>query len=143
MSSEQDLSTISKNQELFTDFVTGVLIYAVVLGFFNDYTEILKTTSYSTTFFVAVVMQSLTVLTLLLKSKVVAKFKGKQGRSSKALMVFFVWLIMFSSKFVFLGAISLIFQDDVDISGFIGLVAIIAVMMIFQESIRFIQRKLA
>ena len=87
--------------------VLGTLIYSVVLGFFNDYTSILHTGSYSMTFAVAVVMQSLTYATLLLKDKDGGAGSGAEGRAAaEAAMLFSVWLIMFLSKFVFLGAIA-------------------------------------
>ena len=66
------MTSSSAKQKLFEDLVQGTLIYAVVLGFFNDYTDIVVTTSYSSTFLLAVVMQVLTYLTLLLKSKVMS-----------------------------------------------------------------------
>ena len=53
--------TESPKQQLFREMVLGTLVYAVVLGFFEDYTDILNTWSYSTTFFVAIVMQILTI----------------------------------------------------------------------------------
>ena len=100
--------------------VVGILLYSVVLGFFNDYTDILQTRSYSVTFSVAVVMQLLTYLTFVLKDYVVRWFRRRGGPQHKVGIVFSVWLIMFLSKFVFLGVISVIFRDAVHISGFVG-----------------------
>ena len=94
-------NTQRPRQQAFREMVLGTLVYAVVLGFFEDYTEILSTWSYTTTFLVAIVLQLLTYATLWLKSLVVRHFRGKEGRKSFALMAFVVWLIMFSSKFVF------------------------------------------
>jgi ABC-type phosphate transport system permease subunit len=105
-------------------------IPSVVLGFFNDYTSILHTASYSTTFAVAVVMQILTYATLHLKDKTVAWFNREGAGRSKAAMLFSIWLIMFLSKFVFLGAIGVIFREKVEISGFVGLLLIIASVII-------------
>jgi hypothetical protein len=53
-----------KFQELFV----GTLIYAVVLGFFNDYTSIVYAKSFSTIFLAAVLLEALTFLTFELKS---------------------------------------------------------------------------
>ena len=112
-------------QRLFRKMVVGILLYSVVLGFFNDYTDILQTRSYSVTFSVAVVMQLLTYLTFALKDRVVAWFRRRGGPQHKVGIVVSVWLIMFLSKFVFLGVISVIFRDAVHISGFVGLMVII------------------
>ncbi|MEI6553651.1 MAG: hypothetical protein WCO09_03720, partial [bacterium] len=58
-----DKQNSNKNQELFLNMLVGTLLYSVVLGFFNDYTDILHTGTYSTTFLMAIVMQILTYTT--------------------------------------------------------------------------------
>jgi len=133
----------SSKQQLFYDMVLGTLVYAVVLGFFEDYTDILNTWSYSTTFFVAIVMQILTYLTFWLKSLVVKYFKGKEGSMYKAALVFGVWLILFLSKFVFLAVIDFIFGSAVEISGFVGLMIIIITMTVAKQLIDVAYAKLA
>jgi len=133
----------SSEQQLFFDMVLGTLVYAVVLGFFEDYTNILNTWSYSTTFFVAIVMQILTYLTFWLKSLVVKYFKGKEGSMYKAALVFGVWLILFLSKFVFLAVIDFIFGSAVEISGFVGLMIIILTMTVVKQLIDVAYAKLA
>lgn len=123
--------------------VLGTLVYSVVLGFFEDYTAILNTWSYSTTFFVAIVMQILTYITFWLKSLVVKYFKGKEGKKYVAALVFGVWLIMFLSKFVFLAVIDFIFGSAVEISGFVGLLFIIIIMTVSKKLIDVAYDKLA
>lgn len=122
-------------QELFRSLVFGTLIYAAVLGFFNDYTSILHTSSYSTTFLLAVLMQVLTMLTFLAKDRVVAWVSKLQLQRAKLSIAFGVWLVMFFSKFVFLGAICLVFRGEVQVSGFFGLIAIIVAMTLTQQLI--------
>lgn len=132
------MKTREYKQQLYQSMLTGTLLYSVVLGFFNDYTHILHTTSYSTAFSLAIVMQLLTMATFWLKDVAVGRLKF-----NKALMAFGVWFIMFSSKFVFLGVIAAIFKDDVQLSGFIGLMAIIIVLTITQKVIELIEKRLA
>lgn len=134
---------MSGKQVLYRKMVVGVLLYSVVLGFFNDYTDILQTRSYSITFSVAIVMQLLTYLTFMLKDRVVAWFKRRGGPQHKLGIVLSVWLIMFLSKFVFLAVISVIFREAVYISGFIGLLLIIVCMTIAQMLIEYLDRKLS
>lgn len=133
----------SKKQAIFREMVLGTLVYSVVLGFFNDYTNILYTKSYSTTFLVALVLQVLTYLTLLLKQRVAGRFKNKSGYWSKSGLVVSVWLVLFLSKFVFLAAIDFVFGQSVAISGFVGLIAIIVAMTIIKELIDYLFNKLA
>ncbi len=123
--------------------ILGVLLYSVVLGFFNDYTDILQTRSYSVTFAVAVVMQLLTYATFALKDRVVRGFRRRGGPQHKVGIVISVWLIMFLSKFVFLGVISVIFRDAVHLSGFIGLMLIIVTMTVAQKLVDLVDDRLA
>src|SRR6476661_9457683 len=134
---------VSGRQRLFRKMVVGILLNSVVLGFFNDYTDILQTRSYSVTFAVAVVMQLLTYLTFALKDQTVRWFRRRGGPQHKIGIVFSVWLIMFLSKFVFLGVISVIFRDAVHISGFVGLMLIIISMTIAQKLVDLADDKLA
>ena len=67
-------------QKIYREIILGILLYSVVLGFFNDYTNILHTGTYSVTFAVAIVMEMLTYLTFLLKDLIVGWFKDKEGK---------------------------------------------------------------
>jgi hypothetical protein len=133
----------SPKQQLFREMVLGTLVYSVVLGFFNDYTNILHIETYSTTFFTAIVLQLLTYSTFGLKNVVIKHFKDKEGSKYKIALGFGVWLIMFLSKFVFLAAIDFIFGNAVEISGFVGLALIIAIMTISKKLIDVVYVKLA
>lgn len=134
---------LNAKQKLFRDMFVGVMIYAVVLGFFNDYTDILHTGTYSTTFAVAIVMQVLTYLTFRVKDRVVSWFSKRPGSYQKVGIVGSVWFVMFISKFIFLGVISIVFRDNVEISGFFGLLLIIITMTIAERLVYIIDRKLA
>ncbi|MEQ1787298.1 MAG: hypothetical protein ABL966_09610 [Acidimicrobiales bacterium] len=120
----------------------GVLLYSVVLAFFNDYTDIFSVRSYSTTFAVAVVMQLLTYATFVAKDRIVHRFRRSESVNKLAL-AFSIWLLMFLSKFVFLGVIELIFSKEVRISGFFGLMAIIASLTIAQTLVEVVDKRLA
>jgi hypothetical protein len=133
---------INKKQQLFRDMFVGILLYTVVLGFFNDYTTILHTGTYSVTFAVAVVMQLLTYLTLVFKDWVKSLFPKERQTKHTIGLGFSIWLIMFFSKFIFLGVISLVFGDEVEISGFFGLLLIVACLMLAQKLTELIYQKL-
>ena len=129
-------------QDLFRNMFVGILLYSVVLGFFNDYTDILQTTSYSITFSMAIVMQLLTYATFALKDTVKHWFKKRDGKYNTAALGFSIWAILFLSKFVFLAVIDFIFRDSVQISGFIGLLFIVATLTIAQQVTELIYDKL-
>lgn len=135
--------TRNTKQELFVDMVLGTLIYAVVLGFFEEYTTILTTWSYSITFFVAVVMQILTFLTLRFKIFIIHQLRNPEKSSSKITVIIGVWLVMFFSKFVFLFVIESIFGSSAEFSGFFGLVVVILTMVLVKQGIERLYEKLS
>jgi len=130
------------SQDLFRNMFVGILLYSVVLGFFNDYTDILQTTSYSITFSMAIVMQLLTYATFAFKDVVKTWFSRRDGKYNTAALGFSIWLILFFSKFVFLAVIDFIFHDSVQISGFIGLLFIVTSLTIAQQLTSLIYEKL-
>lgn len=134
----------NSRQQIFREWTSGTLIYAVVMGFFNDYTDFLHVESFSTVFLAALVMQALTFATFGLKKVVTRWYRGRSGSGTgtKIAHGLSIWAIMFFSKFVFLGVINIVFGSTVEISSFIGLVLIIAVMVIFSRLIEVIERKL-
>jgi len=112
-------------QLLFKEVFVGTLIYAVVLGFFNDYTAIVYAKSFSTIFYAAIVLELLTYLAFLLKNNIISWLKHRQGALYKVLMFFCVWLVMFLSKFVFIWVIDTVFGNDINIYGFFGILIIV------------------
>ena len=122
--------------------LVGVLIYSVVLGFYNDYTDILDTGTYSTTFALALLLQVLTYATFRVKDWVVARAKAVGGSNQRVYVVGGVWAVMFISKFVFLAIIGIVFRDNVYISGFIGLLLIIITMTVLDYLVAKVDKKL-
>jgi L-asparagine transporter-like permease len=134
---------MNSKQKSYHDIILGILLYSVVLGFFNDYTNIINTGTYSITFAVAVVMEILTYVTLLFKEFVVRKFKSIDGHKYRVVMYFSVWMVLFFSKFVFLEVIAIVFRNEVKISGFIGLLIIVLCLVIAEKIVNIVDQKLA
>ncbi len=130
-------------QSIFRTMLVGTLLYTVVIGFFNDYTNILHTRSYSITFALAIVLQILTYITFEIKKWVVKKSKKFAGPKGKFALIFGVWLVLFLSKFVFLWAIGVVFKDSVELTGFINILVVVASMTLAQRLLQYIDTKLA
>ena len=137
-----DKKNSNNKQVLFRNMLVGILLYSVVLGFFNDYTDILHTGTYSTTFLMAIVMQILTYLTYMAKDKFVDWLNNRKNLKSKVLLVFGVWLIIFLSKFIFLWVIEFVFRGTVEISGFFGLLLMVVILTVAQKLVEIIYCKL-
>lgn len=126
-------NSISPRQLLFKEFFVGTLIYAVVLGFFNDYSTIVEAKSFSTIFFASIVLQILTIFAFYLKGKIVEWLKQRSGLFYKVLMVLCVWLVMFLSKFVFIWVIDSIFGNYINIYGFFGILLVVVSVTVIHK----------
>lgn len=123
----------SARQLYFEEMFVGTLIYAVVLGFFNDYTSIVDAGSFSSIFFASIVLQILTYYTFALKRWLLARLKDRPGAWAAFVRFFCLWLIMFSSKFVFVWVVDLIFGDVINIYGFFGILAVVASVTVISK----------
>jgi len=115
----------TSKQILFKEVVVGTLIYAVVLGFFDDYTSIVEAQSYTYVFLAAILLEVLTLGAFAAKDAIIGRLRHRGTRRATALMVFGVWFVMFSSKFVFIWAIDLVFGDTVNVNGFFGIFLVV------------------
>jgi hypothetical protein len=122
--------SFNSRQLLFKELFVGTLIYTVVLGFFDDDTSIVEATSFRYIFLAAIVLEVLTCLVLAAKDTIVGRLRHRGTRRATLLMAFGVWFVMFSSKFVFIEAIDLVFGDDVNIDGFLGVFAVAIVVTV-------------
>lgn len=123
MKSKKHLFT--PRQLLFQEIFIGTLIYITVLGFFDDYSSIVYAKSFSTIFFASLVLEILTYLAFQLKSLIIAWLKHREGRIYLILAFFFVWLVMFLSKFVFIWALDILLGSYININGFFGILLIV------------------
>jgi hypothetical protein len=122
--------SFTSGQLLFKELFVGTLIYAVVLGFFDDYTSIVEARSASYIFLAAIVLEVLTCATLAVKDTIVARLRHRESLGATAVMALGVWGVLFVSKFVFLWAIDLVFGDTIDITGFFGIFAVALVVTV-------------
>ena len=138
--------TPSNRQRLFLRYFTAVLVDLVVLNLFVEYWSSVTIDSFTVSLFAAVVLQVLLKSTLALEHRLAAHFKSKQGGFAKFMRYFSAWLVLFGSKFIILGAIDVLFADNVVFAGPLhGLVALIIVlfaMLAAEELIERIYRRL-
>lgn len=130
-------------RELFRDLTTGTLLYVVVMGFFDDYTSLLDISSHSILVLASIVMQLLTLGTLQLKKVVVSRMKGDREKANTVAVGLAIWAIVFFSKFVFLEVIDILFGDNVNFSGIIGLAVVVAATLVVDMLLELVDMSLA
>lgn len=127
------MKKFTKRQLVFKELFVGTLIYVCVLGFLNEYTDIAYAKSFSYLFYASVVLEVLTFLTLLAKKKVFSRFGEKESVKHKASILFGAWSILFLSKFVFIGAIDVIFMGTVTVYGFFNIFAVVLLVTLIHK----------
>jgi hypothetical protein len=137
----------SDRQRAFLRYFTGTLIDLVVLGLFAEFSTRVYVDTFSMALLAAILLQILLKLTIAVEHHVAGYFKGATGGFMKFLRYFCAWLVLFGSKFVILEALAMTFGESVRFEGVLhGLVALIIVvvtMLIVEEIVVRIYRKLA
>ena len=134
-------------QRLFVRYFTGILIDLTVLNLFAEYWHSVQVSTFTISLLAAVLLQILLKLTIAVEHKVAGYFTGKSGALWKFLRFFCAWLVLFGSKFVILEAISFVFGNDVRfegaLHGIVALIIVVVTMLIAEEIIVRIYRRLA
>ena len=120
----------SNRQRLFVRYFIAILIDLVVLNLFVEFSPNVVIDSFYISLLTALLLQFLLKVTINIEHRVAAYFSAKPGGLAKFLRYFVAWLILFTSKFVILEAISFAFEDEVHFGGPLhGLVILIVVIV--------------
>lgn len=137
----------SDRQRLFLRYFTGVLIDLTLLNLFAEYWSDVKVSSFTVSLLAAILLQFLLKLTIWIEHHVAMWFNKHTGKLWVFLRYFGAWLVLFGSKFVILEALSIAFQGRVHfegpLHGIIALIVVAVTMVIVEEVIVRIYRKLA
>lgn len=129
-------------QRFVVELAAGTALYGLVLALFDDLTDLIHTSSALVTLALAVVLYALTALTFAVKGRFAAWHVERGAPGGRGVRAFGLWLILFSSKFVFLWAIEALFPRDVEVAGVLGLMAVIAAFTITDRVARLVYDRL-
>jgi hypothetical protein len=124
---------LSNRQLIFAEVLIGTLIYVLVLGLFDEYTDVVTATSFSTIVFASILMEALTFLTFIFKDWWIGFLTRWRGELSRPQKLFGLWLVMFFSKFPFLWAIEWIFRGSFEVGGFFSIVILVGCVTILAK----------
>jgi hypothetical protein len=137
----------SDRQRAFLRYYTGTLIDLVILGLFDEFSDKVWVASFSVALLAAILLQILLKLTLAVEHRVASYFNSKPGVAMRVMRFFGAWLILFGSKFVILEALSFAFGNEVRfegvLHGIVWLIIVVVVMVIAEELVVRLYRKLA
>ena len=117
-------------QRYFVDFMMDVLIYTAVLNLFVEFVDSIIIDSFAVSLLAAVLMKGLIDLIDALLQRTKHYFGQKEGTAAKVVFGVTAWAIMFFSKILILVVVQIIFEDDVDLGGFLNVLLLVLAMMI-------------
>jgi len=127
----------TRGQMIFFSWTKDVLIYVVVLNLFVEYSPQVIIDSFPLSIFTAILLKVLLEIIMTLEHKVADVFKA-----NKVLRIFFVWLILFSSKFLILEFVNIVFGEHVALGKFWDVFLLAFTLLLVRKIIQWIYQGL-
>jgi hypothetical protein len=121
---------LAKAQRYYADFLMDVLVYTVVLNLFVEFVDSIVIDSFLVSLLTAIVMKGMIDAIALLLQRAKSYFDRKKGTLARVLFALTAWAILFGSKIVILLVVQVIFEEDVDLGGFLNVLILVAAMMV-------------
>jgi hypothetical protein len=118
----------TKRQMIFFSWTKDVLIYIIVLNLFVEYNPKIIIDSFTISIFTAILLKILLEVILKFEHRVAAALEAY-----KVLRIFFVWLILFGSKFLILEIVDFVFGDHVELGKFLDVIVLVIALMVARE----------
>jgi hypothetical protein len=126
--------TISPRQGRFVSSLLYVLVYLTVLNLFVEYWDRIVIDSFTISVVTAALLAMLFKMTLAVEQRISGYFKARPGAGAKVLRFFAVWGLLISSKFVILEVVDIVFDEHVNLGGFLPFI-LLAVSLLAAELI--------
>ena len=127
--------SITDRQRRYFSYANDVLLFIVVLNLFVEYVDAVIIDSFTISIFTAIVLKIILDLLLAFEHRVSGFFKEHNRPLFGALAV---WLILFSSKFVILEIIDIIFGEHVELGSFVDVLLLVLLLILAQKSMVFV-----
>ena len=128
--------TITDRQAQFASWSMDLLIDVVVLNLFVEFNHSVVIDSFYISILTAVLFRLLLGATFQLEHRVKQYFGSKTFKAARALAAILMFLILFTSKFVILEVIDVVFGDHVSLGGFLEIVIIAVTVVVAESSFR-------
>ena len=134
--------TITRNQLLFVDWMTDVLIYIIVLNLFVEYWDAIVIDSFTISILTAVLLKAMLDVIAGVEHRVAGFFRAREGAIYTVLGAISVFSILFLSKLLILEIVDLVFGDHVELGHFVEVIVLIVSMIVARKLVGVIYRSL-
>lgn len=121
--------TVTQRQLAWVGWTLTLLVYVVVLNLWAEYVESVRIDSFTVSILASIVLLALLVAITRLQHRVASRWSG----GNRAPVAIASFLILFASKFVILIVIGLVFEESVDLGGFLPTMVLTLLLMASQR----------
>ena len=118
--------------------VIDAFVYVVVLNLAVEYVPSVISEGFTLSLLTALLLKVALEVVMLLKSRIVARFRSATSRPTKAAIGVTLWVVAAGSKFVVLELVAVVFGDAVSLGGFISVTLLIVVLLTSRSSVRWL-----
>ena len=129
---------ITGRQAQFSSWSMYLLIDVVVLNLFVEFNHSVVIDSFYISILTAVLFRLLLGATFWLEHRVSQYFGSRAFKGARAISAILMFLILFTSKFVILEVVDIVFGDHVSLGGFLEIVIIAVTLVVAEASFRVI-----
>ena len=123
----------SARQGRFIEYVLFVLVDLTVLNLFVEHWDRIVIDSFTISMLTAGLLQVLLKVTLAIEHRIRVYFQARPGTKALILRVLLTWGVLFSSKFIILGAVDVVFGEHVEFGGLIPFIVLVSSMLATEE----------
>lgn len=118
--------------------VVDLLVYVVVLNLFAEYFPQVISESFTLSLLTAVLLKGVLELVRLAKARVLLRFRQADGPRAKVVAALLLWVVAFSSKFLVLELVNLVFGDRVSLGGFFSVTLLVVILLLSRAGVRWL-----
>jgi hypothetical protein len=122
--------------EVQPQHLVDVFVYVVVLNLAIEYLPAVISESFTLSLLTAVLLKLALELVILLKERLVARFRGATRFRGKLLAGLSLWLVAAGSKIVVLELVNVAFRDAVSLGGFVSVTLLVVTLLLARAAVR-------
>jgi hypothetical protein len=116
--------------------VIDVFVYVVVLNLAIEYLPAVLSESFTLSLLTAVLHKVALELVLLLKGRVLARFRAATSRRGRVAAAAALWVVAAGSKLVVLALVDVVFGDAVSLGGFVSVTLLVVALLVSRAGVR-------
>ncbi|GAA4724530.1 hypothetical protein GCM10023350_03610 [Nocardioides endophyticus] len=116
--------------------VVDFFVYVVVLNLAVEYLPAVISEGFTLSLLTALLLKVALELVLVLKGRVIARFKAAETRPGKVAAGLLVWVVAAGSKLAVLGLVDVVFGARVSLGGFVSVTLLVVCLLLSRAGVR-------